>query len=81
MGNGRTDFSQIREIGKLEAMLSADKPVAAKAISSAPKISKAPPPINPLKGASAPMDNLVDSNGNFSGTYAQFKALEKAGKI
>ena len=71
-------ITSLRELGKLEAKLSIDKPAA---VDPAPKPSKAPTPITPIKGSNAPMENLVDSDGNFTGTYQQFRALEKAGKI
>lgn len=71
----------LRELGKLEAQFekSADtqrteaKPVA--------KTSKAPAPINPLKAASAAKDTPIGSDGQFHGTYQQWKEARKAGKI
>jgi len=76
------DMSQaraLREIGKLEARFEAKsepekvQPVAVK--------SNAPAPISPLRATSAAADVSVDSNGQFHGTYAQWKASRKAGKI
>jgi len=44
--------------------------------------SKAPAPISPLKGGkSAGVDVLVDTNGEFYGSYAQWKAARKANRI
>jgi hypothetical protein len=70
----------LKEIGRLEARFEAeDKPeVKAKAVSQ----SKAPAPISPLKGGkSAGADVLVDTNGEFYGSYAQWKAARKANRI
>lgn len=76
------DMSQaraLREIGKLEARFETKsepekvQPVAVK--------SNAPAPISPLRATSAAADVSVDSNGQFHGTYAQWKASRKAGKI
>ena len=72
----------VKEIGKLEDKLRPK--VEARAEKEEKKeveISKAPPPISILKGANSPVDNLVDSKGNFTGTYQQFKELSLAGKI
>lgn len=74
-----TQARALREIGKLEARFEAKQesgrtqPVAAK--------SNAPAPINPLRATSAAADVSIDSNGQFHGTYAQWKASRKAGKI
>ena len=76
--SSKSVVSSLRELGKLEAKLSEDKPAV---VESAPKLSNAPPPIKPIKGNNATSDNLIDSDGNFIGTYAQFKALSLAGKI
>lgn len=71
--------SALREIGKLEAKLSETK-AAPKAVESAPKPSGAPAPITPVKGASS-AEIPITSDGEFHGTYAQWKAARKAGKI
>jgi len=70
--------SAVREIGKLEARFEKakepePKPVAAK--------SKAPAPINPLRGAVNTVDANLDADGNFHGTYQQWKAARQAKKI
>ncbi len=70
----------LKEIGRLEARFEAeDKPeVKAKTVTQ----SKAPAPISPLKGGkSAGADVLVDTNGEFYGSYAQWKAARKANRI
>lgn len=68
--------SALREIGKLEAKLSGDttseKP--------ATKPSRAPAPISPIRG-SRPVETSVASDGNFHGTYDQWKEARRAGRI
>ena len=74
----------IKEIGKLEDKYSQPAPKKeekAEAPKKEVEISKAPAPITPLKGASAPADAPIDSDGNFTGTPAEWRALRKAGKI
>ena len=68
----------LREIGKLEAKFEdkAEEPVKTVATKS-----KAPAPINPLKAASSALDTPVGSDGQFHGTYAQWKEARKNGKI
>lgn len=72
----------LREIGKLEAQFEkqAETP---KSEPSKPVVtkSKAPAPINPLKATSAAADVQIGTDGQFHGTYAQWKAARKAGKI
>lgn len=72
----------LKALGRLEGRF--DAPTAttkvAEVAKAAPEISKAPAPITPLRGNSAP-ENLVDSNGEFHGTYEQYKAARRAGKI
>lgn len=74
-----SSLKALREIGKLEAKLEKSEPkqevktVAAK--------SNAPEPISPLRATSAVADVAVSSDGQFNGSYAQWKAARKAGKI
>lgn len=80
---GLSERSALRELGKLEAKLG-DKPAEAKTPLSDVKaeISNAPKPITPLKGSGAGADTpLLDGNNQFHGSYAQWKAARKAGKI
>lgn len=72
--------SAVRAIGKIEARFDKDsstepaaKPVVGK--------SKAPAPINPLRGAVNTVDANVDADGNFHGTFQQWKAARMAKKI
>ena len=79
-------ISALRAIGKLEAKYEAQstskeapkaeaetKPFVAK--------SKAPAPISPIKTSSAVADVGVSSDGEFHGTYQQWRESRKAGKI
>lgn len=75
--NGMSVISALREIGKLEARYET-KPQSKP---SAAVKSKAPEPITPIKAASSGRDVEVDSNGEFRGTYAQWKAARQAGRI
>lgn len=71
----------LREIGKLEAKFSTPEAKPTETAKPAPKPSGAPAPINPLKGANASADAPITSDGVYHGTYAQWKADRKAGKI
>ena len=65
----------LKEIGKLEARFEAkaeEKPVVR---------SKAPAPVTPLKAASGVADTKLSSDGNWYGSYAEWKAARKAGKV
>jgi chromosome segregation ATPase len=66
----------LKELGKLEARYSQteEKSVAARK-------SKAPPPINPIRGTSSAVDTPINDKGEFTGTIQQWKELRKAGKI
>jgi hypothetical protein len=76
--NDMTVAQALRAIGKLEAKF--DKAEGGKPERSVVK-SKAPAPINPIKSSNATADNLVNSKGEFHGTYAAWKLARQAGKI
>jgi hypothetical protein len=69
-----TVISALREIGKLEARFekTETKPVTR---------SKAQAPINPLRATGGSMDTSVGSDGEFHGTYSQWREARKAGRI
>ena len=73
----------LREIGKLEAKFEAKEVKTPKAekVKESVSSSKAPDPIRPLSGGKVGADVLVDTNGEFHGTYTQWKAARKAGKV
>ena len=65
----------LKEIGKLEARFEAkadEKPVVK---------SKAPAPVTPLKAVSGVAEVKMSSDGSWYGSYAEWKAARKAGKI
>jgi polyhydroxyalkanoate synthesis regulator phasin len=75
---GLSPKAALREIGKLEARFEA-KPEAEK---PAPIVrSKAPAPIQPIRGGKNTPDVPIGSDGVFFGTAAQWKELRRAGKI
>ena len=73
----------LREIGKLEAKFEAkeEKPRKAEKQKEAVSRSTAPSPIKPLSGGKVGNDVLMDSNGEFHGTYSQWKAARQSGKV
>ncbi len=77
--------SQVRRIGRLETLFekpaAKEEPKAAKPAAVAHEVSRAPEPIAPLTGGNASPDSPVDSKGEFHGTYADWKAARKAGRI
>ncbi len=70
--------SAVREIGKIEARFEKAKDPEPKPVVGK---SKAPAPINPLRGAVNTVDANMDADGNFHGTYQQWKAARMARKI
>jgi len=83
--NSMSKVSALREIGKLEARFEAkETPKEAKTeAETKPSVakSKAPAPISPIKTSSAVADVGVGSDGEFHGTYQQWRESRKAGKI
>ena len=68
----------LREIGKLEARFEA-KPETAQ---TAPVVrSKAPAPIQPIRGGQGKPDVPISATGEFHGSYQAWKAARKSGKI
>ena len=75
-----TVVSALREIGKLEAKF--EKMETSDKTETKPVVrSKAPAPINPLKAMGGSMDTPIGSDGEFHGTYSQWREARKAGKI
>ena len=74
---GMNPKAALREIGKLEARFEAkaepEKPPIVK--------SKAPAPIQPLRGSGGVADIPMSTNGEWHGTFAAWKEARKAGKI
>lgn len=73
--------SAVREIGKIEARFVRDTKESAPEVKTAAVKSRAPAPISPLRGAVNTTDANVDADGNFHGTFQQWKAARQARKI
>jgi len=72
---GLSANAALREIGKLEARFE-------KTEQTAPVVrSKAPTPIQPIRGGQGKADVPISANGEFHGSYQAWKAARKAGKI
>jgi hypothetical protein len=68
----------LREIGKLEAKFEASPETK----QTDPVVrSKAPAPIQPIRGGQGRADVPISANGEFHGSYQAWKAARKAGKI
>ena len=78
--NAGSMISALRQIGKLEAQFEKKEAPVAESKPSVAR-SKAPAPINPIKGSSGVVDVGVDTNGEFHGTYQQWKESRKSGKL
>jgi len=74
---GMSERAALREIGKLEARFERTQEAEAKPVTR----SKAPPPVQPIKATAGVADMPLDSDGKFYGSYAQWKAMRKQGKI
>ena len=75
---GLSPNAALREIGKLEARFEA-KPETKQ---TAPVVkSKAPAPIQPIRGGAGQPDVPLSTDGNWHGTYQAWKAARKSGKI
>jgi hypothetical protein len=83
--NSVSPISALRQIGKLEAKFEvSETPKETKTeAETKPSIarSKAPAPISPIKTSSAVADVGVGSDGEFHGTYQQWREARKAGKV
>jgi len=71
----------LREIGKLEARFEAKDAPKVEPKQEVVARSKAPAPIKPLTAGKGTADVLIDGNGAFHGTYAQWKAARQAKRI
>ena len=77
--NGMSVAKMLKFIGKLEDKV--EVKTETKQTSPKASISQAPAPISPLKGGSSLPSNKLDENGEFHGTYDDWKRLRKEGKI
>ena len=69
----------LKELGKLEVQFERKEAPVEKSETVAR--SKAPAPIKPLTAGKGTSDVLIDGNGAFHGTYAQWKAARQAKRI
>ena len=69
----------LKELGKLEAKF--EVPQKTTTVSNIVSRSKAPEPIRPLSSGRAGADVLVDTNGEFLGTPAQYREARRSGKL
>ena len=69
----------LKELGKLEVQFERKEAPIEKSETVAR--SKAPAPIKPLTAGKGTSDVLIDGNGAFHGTYAQWKAARQAKRI
>lgn len=67
------------ELGKLESKLTL--PPSPEVVVPKVEVSKAPPPITPLRGGGAPADLPINGKGEWTGTHEQYKEARLAGKI
>ena len=68
----------LREIGKLEAKFEVNPETK----QTTPVVrSKAPAPIQPIRGGQGKADVPISANGEFHGSYQAWKAARKSGKI
>lgn len=78
---GMSLVSAVREIGKIEARYERDAKASVPDVKPTVAKSKAPAPISPLRGAVNTVDAGLDADGNFHGTYQQWKAARAARRI
>ena len=78
---GMSLVSAVREIGKIEARYERDAKAPVPDVKPVVGKSKAPAPISPLRGALNTVDAGLDADGNFHGSYQQWKAARAARRI
>ena len=78
---GMSLVSAVREIGKIEARYERDAKASVPDVKPVVGKSKAPAPISPLRGALNTVDAGLDADGNFHGSYQQWKAARAARRI
>lgn len=81
INNLPTMRARLREINRMEAKIAAGSTAAPAAAASTVELSKAPPPINPLKGNAPAVTNRVDKDGNYTGSQEQYEKDRREGKL
>lgn len=91
--NAMSAASAVRYLGRIEALIEAqnearekkeEKKANLEVVPNKPvrKVTEAPEPITPIAGsATTGAGGVVDSEGRVTGTYAEYKAARRAGKI
>jgi hypothetical protein len=81
--NDMSPQKALKYLGRLEAKLEKTEPkVETKPETKAEKPRTRPPePITPIRASSVVADDKLDASGEFTGSYADWKALRKAGKL
>jgi polyhydroxyalkanoate synthesis regulator phasin len=74
---GMSERAALKELGKLEARFEKTEVPEVKPV----KKSNAPAPINPLRAVSGVADVKLDSDGKWYGSYSEWKAARKSGKV
>jgi hypothetical protein len=69
----------LRYLGKLESQLEKPAPTPAPAVQQ--RRPAPPEPIEPIRAMGTGTNQQIDAAGEFTGTYAQWKALRKAKKV
>lgn len=76
--NEASTTKALKMIGKLEVKLAKEETKEVKAVEK--KVTSAPKPISPIKSKTTSA-NMVDSDGVFTGSFAEFKELRRSGKL
>ena len=71
-----SERAALKEIGKLEARFEKIEPEVKPV-----KKSNAPAPVTPLRAVSGVADVKLDTDGKWYGSYAEWKAARKSGKV
>jgi hypothetical protein len=78
--SGMSVRNALRELGKLEARMEATKEAPTRSEPVVPVSSKAPAPIVPISSGRS-VGPMIDSEGRVTGSFAEYKAARRAGKI
>jgi hypothetical protein len=87
--NKMTPSNAVRYLGRIEARIELEQAaklskgnVQIEPAKPVKRAAEAPEPITPINGSSSPgTGGVVDADGNVTGSYAEYKAARRAGKI
>jgi hypothetical protein len=77
---GMTVTGALRTIGRLEATLEKPPEKKPEPAPEKPAVKRPPPPVTPIRAANVP-DDLTDGAGEFTGTFAQWKAMRQSKRM